>query len=83
MLFLCQMSDLVDAFFKPERISLLSVLMLMLVAFLKGWVVPKHLYDAERERADRMEARAFRATDALRSAVDLADKTVSMRERLP
>lgn len=72
-----QASDAVDALLKPERVTLVSVLLLILVAFIKGWIVPKPMYDAERDRADRMEARAFRATDALRSAVDTVDKTAS------
>jgi hypothetical protein len=74
--FLAQI-DAIDAILKPERVTLLSVLLLIVIAFIRGWIVPKPMYDAEKERADRMEARAFKASDALRSGVDTVDKVAT------
>lgn len=51
-----------------------GALALGLIAFLRGWIVPRFLYDVQKDRADHMEERAFKATDALAIAVETADK---------
>jgi hypothetical protein len=83
VLYLLAQVDVVDAVLKPDRIAFGSLALLIIIAFIKGWIVPKASLDAERARADRMEDRAFRATDALPRAVDTVDKvaTAVMQQR--
>lgn len=60
---------------QPGNLAASTLLLFNVIGFMKGWIVPKYVYDAEKDRADRMEARAITATEALKSAVGAVENT--------
>jgi hypothetical protein len=47
-----------------------TLLALNVVGFIKGWIVPAWVYAAEKARADRMEERAWKATEAMGKSIE-------------
>jgi hypothetical protein len=60
----------------------LAVLLIIGVGAVRGWWYPGGVYDDQKKRADRMEERAFKATDGMEVAVGAADKLSRQNEDL-
>lgn len=67
--------DLVSRLLQPGNLAASSLLAFNVIAFIKGWIVPAWVYDAEKKRADRMEERAWRNAEYLTRAVESTEKT--------
>lgn len=65
---------LIDRLLQPGNLAASTLLVLVVAAFIKGWIVPGWLYKEQKERGDRMEERAMRATDISREAVTTAER---------
>lgn len=66
---------LVDKLLQPGNLAASTLLALNVIGFIRGWVVPAWVYQAEKSRADRMEDKAWKATEALVHAVTSVEKT--------
>lgn len=67
--------DAIDRLLQPGNLAASSLLALNVIGFIKGWLVPAWVFKAEKERADRMEERAWKATEALARSVDTVART--------
>lgn len=66
----------VGQFITDPPIALLIIILLGgILAFYKGWVVPRFVYDRETARADKATEASANVTEALR------DLTVEIRQR--
>lgn len=68
---------LVERLLQPGNLAASTLLALNVIGFIRGWVVPQWVYSSEKQRADRMEERAWKATEALVQALGSVEKTTS------
>jgi uncharacterized membrane protein YciS (DUF1049 family) len=61
---------ILDKLLSPGNLAASTLLALNVVGFIKGWIVPAWVYAAEKARADRMEERAWKATEAMGKSIE-------------
>lgn len=79
--------QLFEKIFTPGGLAASTLLALNVIGFIRGWIVPAWVYKSEQERANRMEAQAWKSTEALIEAVKSVGRTseavLAQREKAP
>jgi hypothetical protein len=73
---------LIEYLLKPGNITASVVLVVLVVTLIRGKLIPEDLYKEQRNRADRMEDRAFKATDAMTTAINATEKLADQNDEL-
>lgn len=71
--------DWIDTILKLSQVGSTGLLLMALYGAVRGWWVPRWVYELLRERCDRMEALAKSATETAEQATRLAEQATRGR----
>lgn len=61
-----------------SRLSAFSILIIAVVGFLRGWVVPRWVYDEERKTGEVYREMALRGVELSRRSIDAGHKIATL-----
>lgn len=69
------MFDTLDAL---SRLSAYSILIIAVVGLLRGWIVPKYIYDRETKAGDVYREMALRGVELSRRSIDAGHRLATL-----